>query len=63
MNKLNRIEHGAAAGAALVITLTVVWVFATMGYPTPAEAKRALRRAQPRCTAAPPANSLSASRS
>ena len=39
MNKLNRIEHGAAAGAALVITLTVVWVFATMGYPTPAEAK------------------------
>ena len=39
MNKLNRIEHGAAAGAALAITLTVVWVFATMGYPAPAEAK------------------------
>ena len=39
MNKLNRIEHGAAAGAALVITLAVVWAFATLGYPAPAEAK------------------------
>ena len=39
MNKLNRIERGAAAGAALMITLAVVWTFATMGYPAPAEAK------------------------
>ena len=39
MNNLNRIEHSAAAGAALVITLAVVWVFAAMGYPAPAEAK------------------------
>jgi hypothetical protein len=38
MNKLNRIEHGAAAGAALLITLAVVWAFATIGYPAPAEA-------------------------
>lgn len=39
MNTLNRIEHSVAAGAALAITLTVVWAFAVMGYPTPAEAK------------------------
>ena len=39
MNKINSVEHGAAAGAALLITLAVVWAFATMGYPAPAEAK------------------------
>lgn len=38
MNKINSVEHGAAAGAALLITLAVVWAFATMGYPAPAEA-------------------------
>lgn len=39
MNKINSVEHGAAAGAAVLITLAVVWAFATMGYPPPVEAK------------------------
>lgn len=39
MNKINSVEHGAAAGAALLITLAVVWAFATMGYPAPVEAR------------------------
>ena len=39
MNKVNRIEHGAAASVALAITVAVVWAFATMGYPAPAQAK------------------------
>jgi len=38
MRKTNPLEHGAAAGAAMFITLTVVWAFATLGYPSPADA-------------------------
>jgi hypothetical protein len=38
MNKVNSVERGAAAGAALLITLTVVWSMGSMGYPAPASA-------------------------
>jgi len=39
MNKPNNIERGAAASAALLITLTVVWSMGAMGYPSPVAAK------------------------
>ena len=38
MNKINSVERGAAAGAALLITLAVLWAMGSMGYPSPAEA-------------------------
>ena len=39
MNKHNSFERGAAASAALLLTLLVVWGMGTMGYPAPAAAK------------------------
>jgi len=41
MKKTSSIEHGAAAGVALFITLAVVWGFASLGYPAPATAASA----------------------
>jgi hypothetical protein len=41
MHKLTSIEHGAAASVALLITLAVVWSFASLGYPSPAHAASA----------------------
>ena len=38
MNKVNSVERGAAAGAALLITLVVVWSMGSLGYPAPAAA-------------------------
>jgi hypothetical protein len=38
MNKPNTIERGAAASAALLITLAVVWSMGSLGYPSPAAA-------------------------
>ena len=38
MNKINPVERSAAAGAALLITLAVVWAMGSMGYPAPAAA-------------------------
>jgi len=35
MNKPNTIERGAAASAAPLITLAVVWSMGSLGYPSP----------------------------